>query len=186
MEGALGDRGRALEEAFFAQKNRDLLGKLAEALATEEAKDALSATTGIKDSAVIDELFEAGISADTLAAFSLVPLVVVAWADGSVAPKEREAILEAAASEGIPTESAARKLLDNWLATAPPDDLLVAWKDYTAAAKTRLSDEAQARLASDVLARARAVAAAAGGILGIGSVSQREEQVLKELEAALN
>lgn len=186
MEGALGDRGRALEEAFFAQKNRDLLGKLAEALAEEETKDALSSTTGIQDGAVIDELFEAGISADTLAAFSLVPLVVVAWADGSVAAKERDAILEAASREGIQTESAAGKLLDNWLATCPPDDLLVAWKDYVAAAQANLSAQARERMAGDVLARARTVAAAAGGILGLGSISHREEQVLQDLEQTLS
>ena len=115
MEGALGDRGRALEEAFFAQKNRELLGNLIEELAEVETKSALAAMTGIQDPAVIDELFAAGISTDTLAAFSLVPLVAVAWADGSVALEEREAILKAAANEGIQTESNAGKLLQDWL-----------------------------------------------------------------------
>ncbi len=186
MEGALGDRGRALEEAFFAQKNRELLGNLIEELAEVETKSALAAMTGIQDPAVIDELFAAGISTDTLAAFSLVPLVAVAWADGSVALEEREAILKAAANEGIQTESNAGKLLQDWLVDTPPDDLLATWKDYASAVKASVSNKAQKRIAGDVLGRARAVAKAAGGILGIGSISESEEKVLEELSAVLS
>ncbi|HAY79658.1 MAG TPA: hypothetical protein DCY79_07620 [Planctomycetaceae bacterium] len=186
MEGALGDRGRALEEAFFAQKNRELLGNLIEELAEVETKSALAAMTGIQDPAVIDELFAAGISTDTLAAFSLVPLVAVAWADGSVALEEREAILKAAANEGIQTESNAGKLLQDWLVDTPPDDLLATWKDYASGVKASVSNKAQKRIAGDVLGRARAVAKAAGGILGIGSISESEEKVLEELSAVLS
>ena len=185
MEGALGDRGKALEEAFFAQKNRELLGKLAEKLHKDEAADALAAVTGVQDHAVLEELVDAGIGTDTLAAFSLVPLIAVAWADRSVAAKERDAIMQAAAGEGIKPQSHASQMLDNWLANAPPETLLETWKDYAGAVSKSLKPAAKAKLAEDVLGRARKVATAAGGILGLGSVSMREEALLKDLAEAL-
>ena len=52
-----------------------------------------------------------------------------------------------------------------------------------AALCARLSIEGQLELREDLLGRAREVAEAAGGFLGVRSISRREETVLRELES---
>ena len=83
------------------------------------------------------------IDSETLAALTLIPLVEVAWADGSIAQQERDAILEAAASVGITPESESYFLLGNWLKKAPPAGLLEAWESYVAALSETLTPDAR-------------------------------------------
>jgi hypothetical protein len=76
-------------------------------------------------------------------------------------------------------------LFEQWLAEPPPPVLLAAWKDYISAFSSTLSQEARRTLKRELLGRARAVAEAAGGFLGLGrKISPAEERVLKQLEGA--
>lgn len=181
----LGDRERALEEAFFAQQDEALLRRLREADAAKSKKSALSVASGITDEAVLDRLAGLGVDGAAVAAMSLVPLVLVAWADGSMEAKEREAALKAAAEAGLDKGGAGHQLLDHWLATKPPQQLLAAWTDYIRAISSTLGEDAKRQLKADLLGRARAVAEAAGGFLGLGmSTSPAEKEVLAKLEKA--
>jgi hypothetical protein len=92
----LGDRKKALEESFFAKQNAAVLERMREKRERDAAIEALSRTSNIADRAILEKLVELGIDAATWAALSLVPLVEVAWADGDVKAKEREAVLAAA------------------------------------------------------------------------------------------
>ena len=49
-----------------------------------------------------------------------------------------------------------------------------------------LDPASQAQVRKDLLQRARAIARASGGILGVGSISKQERAVLEEIEAALS
>jgi hypothetical protein len=181
----LGDRRRALEEAFFAEQDQKLLRRLRQADAARSGKAALAAASGIADEAVLDRLAALGLDAGTVAALALVPLVAVAWADGALDAKEREAVLAGAAEAGVGEGAAARDLLDRWLREPPPRDLLAAWADYTRAVAAKLDDADMQALRADLLGRARRVAEAAGGFLGVGRrVSAAEQAVLERLAAA--
>ncbi len=183
----LRDRERALEEAFFAQQDQALLRRLREADATKSKKQALSAASGITDDAVLEKLVALGVEGATVAALSLVPLVLVAWADGQVDVRERDAVLSAAAEVGVEERGAGRQLLDRWLATRPPPELIVAWTDYIRAISPRLNDAAKKQLKSDLLGRAHKVAGVAGGLLGVGSrTSAVEKEILARLEKAFS
>lgn len=181
----LGDRERALEEAFFAQQDEALLRRLREADAAKSKKGALSAASGITDDAVLDKLVGLGVDGATVAAMSLAPLVLVAWADGSMEAKEREAALKAAAEAGLEKQGPGHQLLDNWLATKPPPQLLSAWADYIRAVSSTLGEDAKRKLKTDLLGRARKVAEASGGFLGLGmNTSPAEKEMLARLEKA--
>ena len=181
----LGDRERALEEAFFAQQDEALLRRLREAEATKSKKEALFAASGISDDAVLERLVALGVDSATMAALSLVPLVLVAWADGTMDPKERDAALSAAAEAGLDKQSPGHQLLDRWLATRPPPQLLSAWTDYIRAISSTLNAEGKQNLKLDLIGRARQVAEATGGFLGVGwKTSPAEEGVLARLERA--
>src|SRR5690606_26860332 len=103
----LDDRRKSLEDEFFHKESQKDLAKLREKLAKQNSKDELRKASGMEDEAVLDRLVELGIGADTIAALSLVPLIKVAWADGAVQDREREAILQGAEDKGITKDSPA-------------------------------------------------------------------------------
>lgn len=181
----LDDRRRALEEAFFARQNAVLRQRLAEPAEMRARKDAFAAASGITDTAVLDQLVKLDIAPETLAAIALVPLVAVAWADGAIDARERAAVLSGAAEGGLKAGDVGYQLLEKWLEAAPPASLLTAWKGYVAAITAPMDHATKRVLQEQLLNRARLVAIAAGGFLGLGRrVSPEEEAVLTDLAQA--
>lgn len=183
----LGDRKHALEDAFFVQQDEALLRRLKEADAAKSKKEALSAASGITDDALVQKLVDLGVDSAAVAALSLLPVVLVAWADGEIDAKERAAALQAAAQAGVEQGGSAYQLLERWLTMRPPPQLLATWTDYIRAISTTLSVEARHDLKLGLLGRARAVAEAAGGFMGAGwKTSPAEKDVLSKLEKAFS
>jgi len=180
----LGNRGKALEELFFARESEKFHQARQEKDDAETRRATLSAASGISDDTVLDQLIALNITSDTLAALALVPLVEVAWADGDVDKREAKAILSAAADSGLSAEGAA--LLDGWLMFQPGSNILAAWKAYVSALTSNMDAVARDNLKQELLSRARAVAESAGGILGIGTISKEEESKLEELAEAFS
>jgi hypothetical protein len=178
-----GGRKNELEETFFSQRDRELMQALRERIASQERLQALAEVSGIKDEKLLAQLEQLDVSAETVAALSLVPLIAVAWADGTIDRKERDAVLAAAAEKGLEPGHPGYLLVADWLDQQPERRLLDVWKGYVAAWAPSLSGSARQALKVDLLGRARAVAEAAGGLLGLGrKISQAEQAVLNELE----
>ena len=182
----LADRKKALEEQFFARHERELVERVRREAEAKARKEGLAEASGIRDDEVLDRLAALGLDAGTVAALGLVPLVEVAWADREIHEREREAVMRAAGEEGAAAGSAAHDLLVTWLDRRPGRDLLDAWKGYVGALVESLDLEERQALRDGILARARGVAEAAGGFLGVGKVSDAEERKLAELEAAFD
>jgi len=184
-EEFLGDRRRVLEEEFFRKQERALLDQLRTAQSKESAQEALATATGIRDSAVLHKLSTLGITSDTLLALGFVPLVAVAWADGTLDDKERSAIVASLSEAGIVADSPAGQLIQTWLSSPPPTSMLEAWSSYTSALAAELSPDERHNLRDSVLGRVRTVAEAAGGFLGLGKrVSRAEEEQIQKLAQA--
>lgn len=180
-----GERRRLLEEEFFRRQDAALLAKRRSAEEQRAARTALAAVSHITDDSLLDQLVAFGISAETLTALSLVPLVEVAWADGTVEEAERRAILAAAKATGLEETSAGHRLLASYLSERPHSGLRKTWEQYIASLCTTLSAEQRDELKTELLQQARRVAEAAGGFLGLGSkVSIKEGALLAELAAA--
>ena len=177
--------GKALEESFFEQENQRLLEKLREEAAREKKRATLREALKLDD-AVLDHLVELDLTPETIVAFSLVPLVEVAWADGEIQDRERDAILRAADSRGISAGSISHQLLGNWLRRQPTATLLEVWKHYAKALMAALDPDARRAMRERTIGGAQEVAEAAGGFLGIGSISAAEKAVLRDLESALS
>jgi len=180
----LRDRGKSLEDEFFRREDQRLLKRLNELKAAEASREALAKAAGVSKPGVLDELVRLGVRAETVAALFAVPLVEVAWADGTLDAKERRAIVE---RSGVERDSTAATLLEAWLERRPDPRLHTAWTNLVQALCEQLDRDGVDRLKSGVLERAAAVAAASGGILGVGSkVSRAEAETLKRLEAAFS
>jgi len=179
-------RARDLEEEFFYQRNQELIHKLRERGKTEEGRRRLGQVTGIADEAVLNALFDAGIQAETLVALTLAPLVQVAWADPIIDSAECDEILKAAQAAGVSKETTCYRLLSDWLQQKPGPKLFVVWEQYIAELKKVLEPEKLQQLKNDIMGRARGIAKATGGFLGIGKISDAEAAVLKEVEQAFD
>lgn len=183
--GSFSGRRRELEEKFFLEQDMELLRALREQTASKERKKALADASGITDDELLDQLMELDVSGETVAALSLVPLIAVAWADGTLDAKERAAVLDAAEQKAVEKGHPGYKLLECWLSRKPDGKLLTIWKDYVSTLSQTLGDAAKDALKQDLLGRAREVAEAAGGLLGFGNkISSSEQTVLSELEEA--
>jgi hypothetical protein len=176
--------GRALEEAFFAERDWQLLETLRRKLSVEEAQKVLTAATGVVDEIAIPEL--SGIAAPQfLAILGIFPMVEVAWCDKEVSPDERKAILAAAHEMGVERESTCHKLLDRWLGSRPAEGVSALWSDYVRAVCAALEPATVATLKRGVIGRAEKIAAAAGGFLGMGNkISAAERECMDRLAQA--
>jgi hypothetical protein len=182
----LRNAGKALEESFFAAENDRLLRSLREQAAMAERRAAFKEALNVNDEAVLDALVALELAPETVAAFSVVPLVEVAWADGKIQSKERAAILKAAQERGVTEGTATHDLLVGWLDRKPDQVLMDTWKAYAHALYGSLEPELAAALKERMLGRTRALAEAAGGFLGIGAISDAERAVLDELAKAFS
>lgn len=180
----LDDRRRSLEEDHFRRKDRELIEKMRQAAAAERARTDLTAKTGLQDPELVRDLQELGFTPDTLPVLPLVPIVQMAWAEGGITPAERALLLKLARERGIAEGSAADRLLDAWMTERPSDQvfgraarLIRAMLDTGASTATMSAD--------DVIKYAESIAAASGGILGIGKVSAEERATLATIAAQL-
>ncbi len=180
-ESAITKRGRVLEDEFFHRVDQKLMAELRAKMQADADKQQLQASCGFRDPTILDELVGLGFRSESIVALSLVPLVQVAWADGKVDEAEREAVLRAAETNDCPAGSASFQLLEHWLAERPSQTLVETWRDYVNDLRGRMSSESFTSLGDDVRNRAEQIAAAAGGILGIGKISAKEQAVLADI-----
>ncbi len=174
-----------LENSFYGLDRQAILDKIARRKETYDERAALSEVSGIQEGRVLDLLVDLGISAESFAALALVPLIAVAWADGHVDEKEREAVLASAREAGLDTSGLSYLLLSGRLAEPPPEALLAAWSACARMLARTLAPAELADLKDQLLTRARGVAEASRGRLGLGPrVSRAEREVLEQLERA--
>lgn len=181
----LDDRRRASEEDYFRKKDRELVEKMRKAAAADRAQGELSAKSGLHDPAMIAELGALGFTPDTISVLPLVPIVQMAWAEGGITPAERTLLVKLARERGIAEGSAADRQLSDWMARQPSADVFARATRLIRAMLDTGSGEAGTMSADDVIKYSESVAAASGGILGIGRISSEERETLAKIVAAL-
>lgn len=179
-------RKKALKDQLFKEIDQKRVAQIREKRRHERQKEGLAAASGITSETVLERLVELHIDSESLAALSLVPLVLVAWADHQMDEREKAAVIKAAEAAGVDKESIGHLLLEEWLVNRPSSELVSVWKEYTGAIFPNLNEEDRALLRQDVIERTREVAKATGGFLGLGNkISQEEEAVLADIDEVL-
>jgi tellurite resistance protein len=177
------ERGKAFENEHFRKREAELIRKLRERAERIEARQGLADATGIEDEAILDELHAAGFDTETIPLVHLVPLVRVAWADGSVSEGEREQILGIARTRGVEEDSGAYSKLTAMLERRPSED------DFDEAQRLirilRSAAGSHETPAEDLAAYCRQVAEASGGFLGFGAVSEEEQAMIERISRDL-
>lgn len=177
-------RGTALEGEFFRRVDDELARELREEWRHQRDVELLRKESRIQDDAVLEELLYIGIEPGTLQAMTLVPAIHVAWANGFVEAKEREALLHAAKTIGIERGSTTGQLLLSWLSHEPSMELFQVWEDYVKAIKMLMNVSSFRHLHLNAITTAESIAKAAGGVAGVYAVSLAEERAIRQIDDA--
>jgi tellurite resistance protein len=187
MHKSISLAAKRLEDAFFEENDRKLIAELHILQKMEESIESLSKVSGITKKEVLKKLIELNIRPETIAAIAMVPIVEVAWADGSLDSKEKAAILSISENHLGSEHQIAKDLLTEWLNIKPPKEMLEAWLHYVDGLCENLSAEEKASFKQSFMENAYAVADASGGFLGMGNkISKKEQEILKILDSAFS
>jgi hypothetical protein len=186
---AFKDREKGLEEDYFRKSDAKLIEKMREKAALDEVASELGKVLQVEDPALVRRVIDLGIPRGTGAAFLLLPLVQVAWAEDKVTDKERGTVLRLAASRGVEKGSPSETQLIAWLEKKPSDAVFSAAIDVIRAGLSRLTPKEREDRVQAYLHACRQVSEASGGLakaLGVGrGVSSDEQSVLDIVATAL-
>jgi hypothetical protein len=177
------ERGRSFEEEYFRKYETQLIEKLRERARLEEIAEALAVKLQVDNPELLRRIMALGVTLDTAAAFLLAPLVQVAWAEGAVTTRERQAVLDVATTRGVEKGSPAYAQLGQWLRERPEDAVFDAAIEAIKTGLSVLTAAEQAERTKRIVDACRQVAEASGGlgkVLGLGSSVSGEEEALLE------
>jgi hypothetical protein len=178
---AFEDRRRGLEESYFHKKELELIEKMRRRAEADAARLRMGQQAGVVDKEILRDLEGLGYTADTIQLLHLVPFIHLVWADGAVSARERDLIIEAARSRGIAPGAPADVQLAKWLASRPSDQFFSDTLRAIVAILASVPDAQGEASRRDLLSYSAAIAAASGGILGFGAVSNEERKVLERI-----
>jgi len=158
LRQSLEDNARALEEA----------ARIADAVDTD-------------DTAIAEQIRKLGFTGESARVFDLLPLVHVAWADGSVQAAERKEIMRVVEKRGLGPDSEGAKVLAALLDEAPPETFMRKSREILRVLLARSEGRAD-----DIVELCMKVAAASGGFLGLGErIDDDERTLIAEISLSL-
>jgi hypothetical protein len=161
----------------------ELIERFRKAKAADQERQDIGAKMGLADPALLAELQELGFTPDTVTLVPLVPILETAWAEGGVSPAERALIVDLARRRGVAAGSEADQQLTAWLDRRPDAKVLSGAMRLIGAV---LESGARTEMSADELIKyCEDIAAASGGIFGLGKVSADERATLSRIAAAL-
>jgi hypothetical protein len=173
------------EEEYFHKQELEVIEKMRRKAQTAELRKRLAERAGIADEELLADLEALGYTVDTVKLLYLVPLVQMAWAEGSVSDNERGLLVKAARARGIEAGSAADQLLEQWLTDRPSDEIFEKTLRAIRTILHALPESERVSYERDTLSQATAIAEASGGFLGFGKVTESEKKILEHLTQVL-
>jgi len=141
------------------------------------------------DDRLLSQLEELGINKDNYQVLALLPLVLVAWADGKVQSAELGRMLEVAQRRGFMPASAV-EVFEGWLEQKPSDEYVKTSLEALVELARRKRGVGADLSAADLRKLAELsfdIAVCAGGLWGdVFSVTADEERTVDELAQVLN
>ena len=159
------------EDSYFQEREQEKLAALRRkkqlaALRDQEKKDIATALG--TDEEIAEAALELGFDAATAPILQLIPLLQVAWADGSVSSSEKDEVLAIAAKGGIKEGTPAYEFLA-LLISEEPSPLFF---ERTNAVIAKMVGDGSGEL----IERCRQIAQASGGFFGIFNAESTEEK----------
>lgn len=165
----------AMEEEHFRKREQELVEQLR--TAKDAARKELAETVGVADEEILGTLQKMGYTRATIQLLHLVPLVQIAWASGSVTPREREMVLRLCEWRGVERDSPAWNQLNNWLDERLPDEFYLTTLRIIRHLFEFQTVNERVVNRTDLISFCIRIAMASGGFLGIRSKISDGEQV---------
>ena len=179
QKDAFDELRKAKEEEYFHKKETELLEKLRQRGAVEAERRKLGDALPTADAQILEDLQALGYNAETVKLLFVVPLLAVAWADGSITPRERSLILELAKADDKQGQ------LTQWLNQKPPDEFFERSLRVVRSLLAAQSPEERSAAKRNLHSSAVRIAEASGGILGLGSISSAERAAIERVAAEI-
>ncbi len=137
-------------------------------------------SVGTVDHSLADRIAGLGFDAETAAAFDLLPLIHVAWADGKIQRGERALILSVLKVRGFKPGAPAFVAVESLLEERPSDAF---FEESLRVLRDALAQRPSA--GATVVSLCLQVAEAAGGLFGLRPVSTEERAQIEKVAEAL-
>lgn len=184
-DDAMGGKKRKHEEEYFKKQDQELVERMRKAAAVQRARQEMEKRTSLHDPELLNDLEAMGFTPETVSLLPLVPLIQVAWAEKGVSSAERQQIVDLARKRGVEPGSEADRQLDDWLSRQPSASMFSRATRLINAMLAAHSDEMRDLSADDLVKYCESIAAASGGILGMGKVSAEERAALSKIAEGL-
>jgi hypothetical protein len=181
-------REEAEEAVYFHQQDEKLIEKLRARAKLAEIAAALADKLHVDNPQLLQRIAELGVVRGTGAAFLLLPLVQVAWADGKVTHHERDAVLRIGQHRGLEPGGPEHAQITKWLAERPSEAHFDAALEAIRVGLTVLPPAEARERAGGILDACREVATAAGAlgkVLHLHGVSAQAQGMLDQIKSRL-
>ena len=153
-------------DEYFHKHDAELIDEMRRRAAFEERRRRVAEACQTRDPRVLDALERLGYDQTTIELLYFVPLVHVAWIDGSVSAAERNRILVMAGLHGLRENAAASQKLLAWLDQRPSDAFFEGTLHAIRALFDELPETERQTRKQSLLHSMREVAFASCGIVG--------------------
>lgn len=144
---------------------------------------------GASDQELVQRIGQLGIDQSSYRALALLPLVEVAWADGTVQSAERDLIVKIASENYFDMGNGA-EILDGWLSKRPAEDYFDQGRALLVELARRergVGADLDGQTLSALLDLCEDVARAAGGLFGIAfTIEKKERSAIRDISSALS
>ncbi len=174
------NRSSKEEDKYILQAEQENLVKLRQerqlAAIRQQEREIIAIALGSNEEIAAAAL-ELGFDGETAPVLPFVPILQVAWADGTVSRAEREELLALAARYGIVEGSPAVQFLELLISERPTD---MFFERVGALMERMVKDNPDDILNKNLLEMCEAVAKASGGFFGYTNPIGKEERALLE------
>ena len=160
------------------------MDKMRRRAALDEQRRCMAEASQINDPKILEVLEKLGYTPTTVSLLCLVPLIQMAWADGSVRQAERHQVLAIASLHGVKENTPIYQQIVAWLDQRPTEEFFEGtWRVIGAILESLPQNEREARKRS-LMQCCTDVASAAGWHLGRFGAAERKllEIMQKKLE----
>lgn len=173
-----GGKARRLVELQLAQPELVTFERYRRIYFADYDRRKLREYTGINNSELIYRLHLAGFRSENINALNTFPVVMTAWATGTVTVDEKRAAEAIVFEPDMIANGPAIEMFRHWLQEQPPSEWWALWEEFTQARAAILAPRRLKELRRAVMIACRKVALASGGIWGLGKISPAEQRVL--------
>lgn len=140
------------------------------------------AALNLPDPKLAERMLMLGFDAETASVLYLLPVIQVAWANGSVSRAERAKIIRILRLREIPEGSRAWQMCETLLDSRPTDAFVHHSRQLLQAVLKSKGRAIETQLELELIALCLDVAEVSGGIFGFGGrVSRAEEEAIREI-----